>query len=180
MKALKIIIIIVAVVGISFSVNFLLLSKFNTGDCIKDNEGYTWQINDFSLGIYTAMGWQDNSWGNATEIDKEVLESKGTDGIQVYNKIVCPEYTPSSNDEIIDSDDTGLQDRLLIYRSECQIEYNEKVETVDNFVQNTPNITSEQAKNLAINAGIADSDGYIINEDIWVKNCMDDKEEIFE
>ena len=75
---------------------------------------------------------------------------------------------------------TLKQERLLIYRQECQNEWDEIGEVVDNFVKNTPNITTEQTKNVAIRAGIADKNGYIIDDDIWVKDCIDEKIVIFE
>jgi hypothetical protein len=82
--------------------------------------------------------------------------------------------------ETATSADMLKQQRLLTYRQECQNEWTEKGKTVDEIVQGLPNITKEQAQNVAKNAGIADENGYIIDEDIWVKNCIDRKLIIFE
>jgi len=70
--------------------------------------------------------------------------------------------------------------RVSTYRAECQKEWKEKTEQVNKIVQNTPNITTEQAQNLARNAGITDENNYVIDDDIWVKDCIDEKAAIFE
>ncbi|MEK7073150.1 MAG: hypothetical protein AAB974_01800 [Patescibacteria group bacterium] len=72
------------------------------------------------------------------------------------------------------------QERMLTYRQECRNEWSEKVKTVDNLVQGSPDITKEQAQNIARNAGLVDESGYVIDEDIWLKGCIDKKAAIFE
>ncbi len=93
MKNLKIIISLIVIIGIAIVLNFLFFSKFHSGECVKDNrDGYIWNINYFSFGKYRIMGWQGGAWGNAVEMDRDVLERKDIDGIQIYNKTACPEY----------------------------------------------------------------------------------------
>lgn len=72
------------------------------------------------------------------------------------------------------------QERLLIYREECKKEIEEIFEVFDNLIKNTPDIIPEQARNLGIRAGILDKDGYVIDEDILIKNCIEDKKIIWE
>ena len=72
------------------------------------------------------------------------------------------------------------QERLSDYRKECQEEWQAKLDLVDRLVKDTPGITSEQTQNLGRNAGIIDADNYVIDDDIWVKGCVDEKTEIFE
>ena len=95
MKNLKLLAVALVIIGLILTANFLFRSEFKSGWCVKDNhDGYVWQINDFSLGKYRAMGWQDGAWGNAVSIEKRMLERKDVDGIKVYNQTTCPEYRP--------------------------------------------------------------------------------------
>lgn len=71
------------------------------------------------------------------------------------------------------------QQRELTYRKECQTEWSEISATVDKIVRSIPNVTMVQAQNVARNAGIADANGYILNKDVWVKDCLDKKVAIF-
>lgn len=85
------------------------------------------------------------------------------------------------SNNVIDGDSKSLsKEMVLIYREECKDELSRKISTVDQIVQSNTGITPEQAKNIAINAGIADKNGYIIDEDILVKDCVDKKITIFE
>src|SRR3989338_8920820 len=91
----KIIVLITILIGLVLITNFLFKSEFKNGWCVKDNrDGYIWKINNFSFGKYRVMGWQDSvsAWGNAVNIEKDVLERKDINGIQVYNQTACPEY----------------------------------------------------------------------------------------
>lgn len=95
MKYLKFAATIAVTIGLILTANFLFRSEFKAGWCIKDvNDGYTWYINNFSFGKYTAMGWQNNAWGNPVKTDKEILERKDSNGIKVYNRSTCPSYKP--------------------------------------------------------------------------------------
>jgi len=94
MKYMKIIGVII-VIAFIFAINFLFRSKFKSGWCIKDNrDGYIWHVNNYSLGTYQIMGWQDSSWGNPVGMKKDILERSDINGIQVYNQTTCPEYSP--------------------------------------------------------------------------------------
>jgi plasmid maintenance system antidote protein VapI len=76
--------------------------------------------------------------------------------------------------------ETLKQKRMMTYREECRDEWQVKLDTVDKIVQGTPSITPEQARNLARSAGIIDENNYILDSDIWIKDCMDKKTAIFE
>ena len=87
-----------------------------------------------------------------------------------------------STSDVVDGQSLKVEDlsNLPNYRQECQKEWVSKGEVLDNLVQSIPNITKEQAQNLGKRAGIVDENGYVIDEDIWVKNCMVEKKDIFE
>ena len=61
-------------------------SKFRAGECIRDNEGYVWHIDGFSMGYYFAYNDPD---GNLVKIDKDLLERKIEDGVPKYRKTKC-------------------------------------------------------------------------------------------
>jgi hypothetical protein len=89
------IIIIFIFLGLVFFASSLFRSEFTSGLCIKNkNDGYIWQINQFSFGKYRVMGWENGAWGNAVEMEKSVLERKDSNGMKIYNIVVCPEYKP--------------------------------------------------------------------------------------
>jgi hypothetical protein len=77
-------------------------------------------------------------------------------------------------------EDSLEQERFLLYREECQTEWDEKLNTIDNFVQSFPGITPEEAQNVARNAGVIDVSGEWVDDDVWVKDCLDQKIDIFE
>lgn len=86
-------IIIAIILTAIFSIN-MFSSKFSSGDCIENvNDGYVWQINKYSFGKYTAMGWQGNGWGNSVDLEKNILERKSPTGSNLYEKVACPQLT---------------------------------------------------------------------------------------
>lgn len=96
MKYFKIIIFIICTIGFSLVVYSYFLTEFKNGWCVSDyRDGYIWHINNFSLGKYKVMGWQDGAWGNEEEMDKNILERKDNKGIQIYHQTACPEYIPN-------------------------------------------------------------------------------------
>ncbi len=67
---------------------------------------------------------------------------------------------------------------IKIYRDECFKELDDKGRTLDALVSSMPDITKEQAQNLGRAAGIVDEQGYVVDRDIWVKECVDKKLEV--
>lgn len=95
MKNFKRVVIIIILISLALTANFLFRSEFKSGQCVKNNnDEYIWQVNNFSFGKYRAMGWQDGAWGNAVVMEKNILERTNVNGIKVYNRTACPEYRP--------------------------------------------------------------------------------------
>lgn len=57
------ILLVLAIVVLSFAGNYYLRSKFRSGECVQALDGYIWHINNYNLGKYYVMGWQDKAWG---------------------------------------------------------------------------------------------------------------------
>jgi hypothetical protein len=88
----KKIIIFLIITFLSFFLISSLRSEFNSGDCIKSEDGYIWYINNYSWGEYSLMGWQGNSWGNEVKIKKHIIERNEVEGIKKYHNVVCPVF----------------------------------------------------------------------------------------
>lgn len=71
--------------------------------------------------------------------------------------------------------ETEMANNHQMHRTECKDEYEQKATTVDRIVQSTTSISKEQAQSIGQRAGIVDADGYVIDKDVWVKNCIDTK-----
>lgn len=80
-------------------------------------------------------------------------------------------------------EETRAMDSLLSsYKEECKKDIEATFDTVDNLVAGLgPDFLKQNpdaAKNIAIRAGVADEDGYIIDKDILVRNCIERKQSI--
>lgn len=117
-----------------------------------------------------------SGYGCSTTNQSSIIENQQKQ-INVLNEKLNEIASSTPISDVVNSQNTKLEEKsnLPIYRQECQKEWVSKGEILDSIVQSTPNITKEQAQNLGRNAGIVDENGYVIDEDIWVKNCMDKK-----
>lgn len=72
---------------------FLLPSKFHSGECVQAEDGYIWRVNNYRMGKYYLMSWEENGWGNEIEQKKVILERKDLNDVLVYHQVSCPEYS---------------------------------------------------------------------------------------
>ncbi len=91
MKKISIVILATIAVYFIFKANYLFSNKFHSGECIQDyRDGYIWRVNNFNLGTYSLMGWQDNAWGSEVKFNKDTLEREDYSGTIVYHQVDCP------------------------------------------------------------------------------------------